>query len=70
MLIPSSAFANDPSAMLSLRNVAKGLKKSLSRLLLSDQDTLQVPQRTVTLVMRDGEIYRSVVKLEQYRFQL
>ncbi len=26
MLIPSSAFANDPSAMLSLRNVAKGLK--------------------------------------------
>ncbi len=38
-------------------------------MLLSDQDTLQVPQRTVTLVMRDGEIYRSVVKLDQDRFQ-
>lgn len=69
LLIPASAMANDPSALLSLRNVARGLKESLSRQLLMDENTMSVPQRTVTLVMRDGEIYRGVVRLEQDRFQ-
>lgn len=68
LLIPASAMAEDPSALLSLRNVARRLKESLSRQLLFDQDTLQVPQRTVTLVMRDGEIYRSVIKMGKDRF--
>ena len=68
LLIPASALSEDPSAMLSLRNVAKRLKESLSRQLLFKEDTAQIPQRTVTLVMRDGEIYRSVVKLDKKRF--
>ncbi|TFH48326.1 MAG: hypothetical protein E4H01_06570, partial [Lysobacterales bacterium] len=69
LLIPASAIADDPGALLSLRNVAKRLKESLSRQMLFDTDTHQVPQRTVTLVMRDGEIYRDVVKLDLERFQ-
>lgn len=54
--------------MLSLRNVAKRLKESLSRQLLFDEDTSRVPQRTVTLVMRDGEIFRGGVKLDKEKF--
>jgi hypothetical protein len=56
--------------LLSLRVVARRLKESLSRQLLFDQNTTQLPQRTVTLVMRGGEIYRGVVKLDQDRFQV
>lgn len=67
--IPASAIAKDPSALLSLRNVAKGLKESLSRQLLFSADSEYVTQRTVTLVMRDGEIYRDVVKLDQAQFE-
>jgi molecular chaperone DnaK (HSP70) len=69
LLIPASAIANDPSALLSLRNVGKRLKESLSRQLLFDPNTRHIPQRTVTLVMRDGEIYRGIFKLDKDRFK-
>lgn len=69
LLIPASAIAEDPGSLLSLRNVGKRLKESLSRQLLFDQGSARVPQRTVTLVMRGGEIYRGVVKLDPDRFQ-
>jgi hypothetical protein len=69
LLIPASAIAEDPGSLLSLRNVGKRLKESLSRQLLFDGDASRVPQRTVTLVMRDGEIFRGVVKLDQDRFR-
>lgn len=69
LLIPASAIAEDPSSLLSLRNVAKRLKESLSRQLLFDKDTSRVPQRTVTLVMRDGEIFRGIVKLDKDKFR-
>ncbi len=69
LLIPASAIAEDPGSMLSLRNVAKRLKESLSRQLLFDNDTSRVPQRTVTLVMRDGEIFRGIVKLDKDKFR-
>ena len=69
LLIPASVIADDPSALLSLRIVANRLKESLSRQLLFDQNTTQLPQRTVTLVVRGGKIYRGVVKLDQDRFQ-
>lgn len=69
LLIPASAIAEDPGSLLSLRNVGKRLKESLSRQLLFDQDTSRVPQRTVTLVMRDGQIFRGIVKLDEPRFR-
>jgi hypothetical protein len=66
--IPASAIAEDPGALLSLRNVAKRLKESLSRQLLFDNDTSRIPQRTVTLVMRDGEIFRGGIRLDKDKF--
>jgi hypothetical protein len=68
LLIPGSAIADDPGALLAMRNVAKRLKESLSRQLLMGTDALRVPQRTVTLVTREGEIYRGVVRLDEARY--
>ena len=69
LLISDSAVANDPGAMLSLRNVGKRLKETLSRQMLFEGEATQVPQRTVTLVAGDGEIYRGVIKLDEARFK-
>jgi hypothetical protein len=69
LAIPASALADDPSAMISLRVSAQRLKESLSRQLVASEQTRHVPQRTVTLVMRDGTIYRRVVTLDETRFR-
>jgi hypothetical protein len=67
--IPASALADDPSALISLRVSAQRLKESLSRQLAQSEQVRHVPQRTVTLVMRDGTIYRRVVSLDEDRFR-
>jgi hypothetical protein len=69
LAIPASALADDPSAMISLRVSAQRLKESLSRQLANSGQVRHVPQRTVTLVMRDGTIYRRVVALDEARFR-
>ncbi len=69
LAIPASALADDPSAILSLRVSAQRLKESLSRQLAQSEQARYVPQRTVTLVMRDGSIYRRVVSLDEARFR-
>ncbi|MBN2086031.1 MAG: FHA domain-containing protein [Anaerolineales bacterium] len=69
LAIPASALADDPSAILSLRVSAQRLKESLSRQLAHSEQARHVPQRTVTLVMRDGSIYRRVVALDEARFR-
>jgi hypothetical protein len=67
--IPASALADDPSAMISLRVSAQRLKESLSRQLAQADPVRHVPQRTVTLVLRDGSIFRRVVALDEERFR-
>jgi molecular chaperone DnaK (HSP70) len=67
--IPASALADDPSAIISLRVSAQRLKESLSRQLVDSEKIHHVPQRTVTLVMRDGSIFRRVVTLDEARFR-
>jgi len=67
--VPASALADDPSALISLRLSAQRLKESLSRQLLQSGQLNHVPQRTVTLVMRDGSIYRRVIALDEARFR-
>jgi len=67
--VPASALADDPSALISLRISAQRLKESLSRQLLHTGQINHVPQRTVTLVMRDGSIYRRVISLDENRFR-
>ena len=69
LLIPASALADDPASLLSLRIVANRLKESLSRQLLFDSQAAHIPQRTVTLVMRDGEVFRGTVQLDEERFR-
>jgi hypothetical protein len=67
--VPASALADDPSALISLRVSAQRLKESLSRQLLHNGQINHIPQRTVTLVMRDGSIYRRVISLDENRFR-
>jgi hypothetical protein len=66
--IPPSALADDPTAMISLRVSAQRLKESLSRQLLHTNHVDHNPQRMVTLVMRDGSVYRRVITLDEARF--
>ena len=67
--VPASAMADDPSALMSLRVSAQRLKESLSKQLLQAGQLNHVPQRTVTLVMQNGSIYRRVIALDETRFR-
>ncbi|MBI9051141.1 MAG: FHA domain-containing protein [Anaerolineaceae bacterium] len=67
--IPASALADDPTALLSLRMTAQRFKESLSRQLLSPGQNHITHQRIVTLVLRNGEIYRRKIKLDEELFE-
>jgi hypothetical protein len=67
--IPASALADDPTAMVSLRVFGRKLKEALSRQLLRPGDSFHPPQRTITLVLRNGEIFRRGVKLDEPTFR-
>ena len=66
--VPASALADDPSALISLRLSGQRLKESLSRQLLHANTVRYIPQRTVTLAMRNGEVYRRVISLDESQF--
>jgi hypothetical protein len=67
--IPASALADDPSALVSLRVSGRKLKEALSRQLLRRSDSFHTPQQTITLVMRNGEIFRRMVRLDEPIFR-
>ena len=67
--IPVSAFADDPSALVALRIFGQRLKESLSRQLSNGIQSNRVHQRTVTLVLRNGTVYRRVVGLDEAKFR-
>jgi hypothetical protein len=67
--IPASAFADDPSAQVALRIFGQRLKESLSRQLLRGTQANQTHQRTVTLVMQNGTVYRRVIGLDEAKFR-
>ena len=67
--IPASALADDPSALVTLRESGRQLKESLSRQLLRSGNTFHAPQRTITLVMRDRKSFRGIVKLDDSNFR-
>jgi hypothetical protein len=66
--IPATALADDPSALVSLRISGQRLKESLSRQMLFPGKLSRVHQRTVTLVMPDGTVYRRTVALGEAQF--
>ncbi len=68
LAIPASAMADDPSALVALRILGQRLKESLSRQVLHGTQANQVHQRTVTLVMRNGTVYRRVIGLDEAKF--
>ena len=67
--IPASALADDPSALVTLRESGRQLKESLSRQLLRPGSTFHTPQRTITLVMRNRKSFRGIVKLDDHIFK-
>jgi hypothetical protein len=66
--VSASAFTDDPSALVTLRVFGQRLKESLSRQMMHSGGKGQTPQRTITLVMRNGTIYRRVIALDEDRF--
>ncbi len=67
--IPASALADDPSALVSLRIAGQRLKESLSRQLVHASNSGQVHQRTVTLVLQDGTVFRRTISLDESGFR-
>lgn len=61
--VPDEALIDDPSALVTLRIFGQRLKESLSR------QPAHVAQRMITLVIRDGQVYRRLVKLDQELFK-
>jgi hypothetical protein len=67
--IPASALADDPSAMIALRVAGQRLKESLSRQLLQPSNLGGTHQRSVTLVLQDGTVFRRTIALDEPRFR-
>lgn len=67
--IPSEALEKDVTIGFALRSVAQQMKEGLSRQLLHSREPMIIPQRTVTLVGADGEVYRGTVELDEARFE-
>ncbi len=66
--IPASVLADDPSALGTLRVFGQRLKESLSRQVLHAGQSRHIPQRAITLVMRNGAIHRKVIALTEPDF--
>jgi len=68
--VPASALADDPAAISALRIYAQRLKESLSRRLMQSNNVEGEidAQRMITLVLRDGQVFRRLVKLDQSSF--
>ncbi|MFC2028837.1 FHA domain-containing protein [Chloroflexota bacterium] len=67
--VPGSALADDPSALLSIRRSGQHLKESLSRQILSSGGAARSHNRSVTLVMKDGDIFRRSISLNEELFR-
>ncbi len=66
--IPASALVDDPSSMIALRTFAQRLKESLSRQILQGGAVTHPPQRTITLVLRNGQVFRKLIRLDETTF--
>lgn len=66
--ISASALVDDPSAMIALRSFAQRIKESLSRQVLQAGKATHPPQRTITLVLQSGQIYRKLIRLDEATF--
>jgi hypothetical protein len=63
--IPASIISEQPSIMTTLRIFSQRLKETLSRQQLNPGDGSQAPQRTISMVLENGEVYRRVIELSE-----
>lgn len=68
--IPAHELANDPSARHLLRMFGRQLKEALSRQLLVPSQFTQMPQRAITVVLQNGQVYRKTIRLTEDVFNL
>lgn len=66
--ISASALVDDPSSMIALRSFARRLKESLSRQVLQAGAAALPPQRTITLVLQNGQVFRKLIRLDERDF--
>lgn len=66
--MPASAIADDPSALVALRIYGQRLKESLSRQVSTSNQASATTQRTITLVSRNGKVYRRGIGLDVSSF--
>jgi len=66
--IPPATLSVDPGAVATLRVYGQRLKEALSRQLVTHPSNGQSAQRMITLVLKDGQIFRRLVQLDQAGF--
>jgi len=66
--IPASALVDDPSSMIALRMFAQRLKESLSLQVLQGGAVTHPPQRTITLVLQNRQVFRKLIRLDEATF--
>lgn len=68
--ITPDALASDPAAFVTLRLLGQELKESLSDQILEKSGNKQVKEeRMITLVTRDGRVFRSYLELDRQHFE-
>ncbi len=68
LMIPSAALSEDPSILISLSLQSQRLKEALSKQLLQLDDSEASANRTCTIILENGEVYRKVIHLEKSNF--
>jgi len=66
--IPVSIISEQPAVMTTLRIFSQRLKETLSRQKQSSGNGGQAPQRTFSMILENGEVYRRVIQLTEKVF--
>jgi hypothetical protein len=67
--VPASALLDDPASSISLRIAGQRLKETLSRQILQGTNYGGTLRRSITLVLRDGTVYRRSIALNEVSFR-
>jgi len=67
--LPESILAEQPSVLTTLRIFSQRLKETLSRQKNFPGKLSQTPQRTISMVLDNGQVYRRIIELPEEVFQ-
>lgn len=68
LALPAATLAEHPAVMTTLRMFGQRLKESLSRQMLQPGNMSQVPQRSISLILPNSDIFRRVIPLSEEIF--